>query len=56
MKLTALISLLLGAAVAINNPVIGILTLPSDFTKDWDPTQYSYIGASYVKSLESAGA
>lgn len=36
-------------------PVIGIITQPSLF-KDYPSANYSYIAASYVKFVESAGA
>lgn len=39
------------------NPVIGILTIPSDedYT-EFPESQYSYFAASYVKYVESTGA
>lgn len=37
-------------------PVIGILTQPSAWPKFFDSEDFSYIAASYVKFLESAGA
>lgn len=36
-------------------PIIGIVTMPSDFPDRYSPSQYSYFGAAYVKYLESAG-
>lgn len=35
-----------------DQPVIGILTIPSDFS-NYPSTNYSYFGASYVKYIES---
>ena len=42
-------------ANAAYQPVIGILTNPSD-VKGYDPSLFSYFPASYVKWLEAAGA
>ena len=43
------------SAVATDTPVIGILTIPSPVTGH-PPGNYSYLPASYVKYMESAGA
>lgn len=37
-------------------PIIGVLTQPSSWLSLYDPLEYSYIAASYVKALEAAGA
>lgn len=37
-------------------PIIGVLTQPSSWVSLYDPLEYSYIAASYVKALEAAGA
>lgn len=37
-------------------PVIGVLSQPSAWPKLFDPDDFSYIAASYVKYLEAAGA
>lgn len=42
-------------ANAAYQPVIGILTNPSD-VKGYDPSLFSYFPASYVKWIEAAGA
>jgi len=47
----ALLSLCIAQGITNNNPIIGILTQPSNGS----PTK-SYIAASYVKYIESAGA
>ena len=39
-----------------NRPLIGILTQPSAWPKFFDPDDFSYIAASYVKYLEAAVA
>ena len=39
-----------------NRPLIGVLTQPSAWPKFFDPDDFSYIAASYVKYLEAAGA
>lgn len=36
-------------------PIVGILTMPSDFPDKFSPLEYSYFGAAYVKFLESSG-
>lgn len=38
-----------------NRPIIGILTLPSEYL-EFPNNTYSYMAASYVKFIESAGA
>ena len=38
-----------------NRPIIGIMTLPSEYVEFPNDT-YSYIAASYVKFVESSGA
>jgi gamma-glutamyl hydrolase len=37
-------------------PIIGILTLPSEFPDVYNPANYSYLAASYVKFVEAGGA
>lgn len=39
-----------------NNPIIGVITQPSSWVSLYDPKDYSYIAASYIKALESSGA
>src|SRR5689334_9777236 len=40
-----------------NRPVIGIMTIPSEYSDSDYPAEYwSYFAASYVKFLESGGA
>ncbi|CAK72798.1 unnamed protein product (macronuclear) [Paramecium tetraurelia] len=58
MKIILFFVLLIGIHHSLNlNPVIGILTIPSDEDyQDYPSSQYSYIAASYVKYVESSGA
>ena len=39
-----------------SQPVIGILTIPSDSSDEYPPNEYSYIPGSYVKHYWGAGA
>lgn len=57
--LLALISLCLSCCsceAAQKQPVIGILSTPSDFHGLYDPQEFSYIKGSYAEFLEAAGA
>ena len=36
-------------------PVVGVVTQPSSWPKAYDPKEFSYIAASYIKYLESSG-
>jgi len=38
------------------NPIIGILTIPSEYPDLYPPSKYSYFAQSYVTYLEAAGA
>ena len=38
-----------------DRPIIGVLTMPSDFPDKFSPNSYSYFGAAYVKFLEASG-
>lgn len=53
-----LLVLLLPSFLSLQNtrPIIGILSQPSSWPKIFDPDEFSYIAASYVKFLEAAGA
>ena len=39
-----------------NRPIIGVVTTPSDFPSSYDPLEYSYFKASYVKWIEAGGS
>jgi gamma-glutamyl hydrolase len=39
-----------------NQPIIGVLTQPSAWPKIYDPSEFSYLAASYIKFLEQSGA
>jgi len=39
-----------------DRPIIGLLTMPSDYPSNYSPSQYSYVRAGYVKWIESGGA
>ncbi|CAD8138716.1 unnamed protein product [Paramecium pentaurelia] len=58
MKIIIFLVLLIGINYSLNlNPVIGILTIPSDEDyEDYPTSSYSYFAASYVKYVESSGA
>jgi gamma-glutamyl hydrolase len=44
------------SVAAVNDsPVIGIMTLPSEYN-EYPSSDYAYLAASYVKFIESAGA
>jgi gamma-glutamyl hydrolase len=51
-----LLSLVPKASPINNKPIIGILTTPSDFPWQYEPGNWSYFPASYVKFLETVGA
>ncbi|CAK60474.1 unnamed protein product (macronuclear) [Paramecium tetraurelia] len=58
MKIIIFLALFIGITYTLNlNPVIGILTIPSDedYT-EYPASKYSYFAASYVKYVESSGA
>lgn len=46
---------MINSVISNSSPVIGIVTMPSDFPEQYPPSQFSYFGAAYVKYLESAG-
>lgn len=50
------ILILLEFSISISNrPVVGVFLLPS-LTEGYDSKEWSYIGGSYIKYLENAGA
>jgi len=54
--LSFLLSVVLSHSLPNSNPVIGILTIPSDYTTFRDPELYSSIQTEYIQFIESAGA
>lgn len=58
MKIVIFFALLIGINYTLNlNPVIGILTIPSDDDyREYPSSKYSYFAASYVKFVEASGA
>ncbi|KAL0230701.1 hypothetical protein PCE1_004257 [Barthelona sp. PCE] len=50
------IVLLLSAAKAIESPIIAVIAQPTDYRYPPYPEKQTYIAASYVKYIESAGA